>query len=196
MAKLIRQFQDEIDKQQDYIWSPFMKMEQAGSHELLNQDYKQWSRTIQWQWCVHFTPTPSSDSFLPVHQPPTPYPQSIPSSSPSPHLTILQYSLTVSHYSPTTSQYKTPPKSPVFILEVLFLNPDSLPTFDGWDLLEQVQEQTMEEHEWCQHIEWQIEIQVQSIERGQVNWADYQGGIGTRFNPIIVEDDWNQGFQI
>ena len=41
VAELIRRFQDEIDEQRDYIWSMFIEMEQAGIHELLNQDYKQ-----------------------------------------------------------------------------------------------------------------------------------------------------------
>ena len=38
VAKLIRCFQDEIDKQRDYIRSIFTGMEWAGIHELLNQD--------------------------------------------------------------------------------------------------------------------------------------------------------------
>ena len=40
MAELIRRFQDKIDEQRDYIRSIFIEMEQAGIHELLNQDYR------------------------------------------------------------------------------------------------------------------------------------------------------------
>ena len=43
MAELIRQFQDEIDEQWDYIQLMFTEMKQAGLHKLLNQDYK-WIR--------------------------------------------------------------------------------------------------------------------------------------------------------
>ena len=46
VAELIRHFQDEIDEQQDYIQSIFIKMERAGLHELLNQDYKRTGGTI------------------------------------------------------------------------------------------------------------------------------------------------------
>ena len=36
----------------------------------------------------------------------------------------------------------------------------------------------------------EVIMQIQwDIERSQVDWIMYQGGIGTRFNPIIVEDD-------
>ena len=37
----------------------------------------------------------------------------------------------------------------------------------------------------------QIVTQIQQdIEGGQIDWVNYQGGIGTRYNPIIIEDDW------
>ena len=42
---------------------------------------------------------------------------------------------------------------------------------------------------FCQCIERQIDAQVQGLERQQVDWMNYQGGIGTRHNLIIVEDD-------
>ena len=80
VAELIRQFQDEIDEQQDYIRSIFIEMEQAGLHELLNQDYK-WTRgIINRQQQVCFTPTTASKSPSPIPQPPTPYPVSTSSS--------------------------------------------------------------------------------------------------------------------
>ena len=49
MAKLFRCFQDEINKQWDYIRSIFIEMEWAGIHKLLNQDYKQTRGTIHRQ---------------------------------------------------------------------------------------------------------------------------------------------------
>ena len=73
MVELIRCFQDEIDEQQDYIWSIFTEMEQAGLHELLNQDYKWIGGTIHRQRQVRFTLTTSSSSPSPILQPPTPY---------------------------------------------------------------------------------------------------------------------------
>ena len=101
----------------------------------------------------------------------------------------LRYSPTTSQYSPSASQYRTPsqsPKhehstSPVFIPKILFPNPDLIPTHDGWDLEEQVQEIMVEQQDRTQWLEWQFDIQVQAIERQWINWANYQGGIGTWF---------------
>ena len=80
MAELIRQFQDEIDEQWDYIRSIFIEMERAGIHELLNQDYKQNRGIIHRQRRVRFTPTTTSKSLSPIPQPSTPYPASTSSS--------------------------------------------------------------------------------------------------------------------
>ena len=159
-------------------------------------NYKQIRGTIHQQQHVCFTPTTSSDSPSSILLPPTPYPRSRPSSSPTPCLVALQCSPTASQYSPTASWYNTPPESPVFIPEVLFPNPDCPPTFNGQDLLEQIQEMSTNEVKSCWCIERQIEVQMQSLNRIWVDWVNYQGGIGTRFNPIIIEDDWNQGFQV
>ena len=178
VAKLIRCFQDKIDEQQDYIQSIFIEMERAGLHELLNQDYKQIRGTIRRQWWVRFTPTTFSKSPSPVLRPPTPYPRSKSSSS-SPHPVALRYSPTTSQYSPTASQYGTPPNSPTFIPEILFPNPDIVPI-----------QETQEE------LEQQIEKQIKVLRTIRVDWLNYQGGIRSRFNPIIIEDDWNQGFQV
>ena len=122
MAELIRCSQDEIDKQWDYIQLIFIEIEQAGLHELLNQDYKWTGGTIHRQQRVRFTPTTASRSPSPILRPPTPYPRSTSSSSSSPHPVALQYSPTASQYSPTASQYGTPPKSPTFSPEILFPN--------------------------------------------------------------------------
>ena len=47
-----------------------------------------------------------------------------------------------------------------------------------------------------EQIEQQIEEEMRTLRTIQMNWVNYQGGIGSRFNPIIIEDDWNQGFQV
>ena len=146
-------------------------MERAGLHELLNQDYK-WTRgNIHRQRRVHFTPTTTSKSPSLVPRPPTPYPCSTSSSS-LPRPVILCYSLTASQYSPTASQYETPHESPTFIPEILFPNPDIVPI-----------QETQEE------LEQQIEEQIKSLRTIRVDWLTYQGGIRSRFNPIIIEDD-------
>ena len=171
VAELIRRFQDKIDKQRDYIRSLFIEMERVGLHELLNQDYKRTGGIIHRQRRVRFTPTTPSKSPSPVLRPPTPYPRSTSSSS-SPCPIALRYSPTTSQYSPTASQYGTPPESPTFIPEILFLNPDIVSS-----------QETQEE------LEQQIEKQMESLRTIRVNWLTYQGGIGSRFNPIIIEDD-------
>ena len=146
-------------------------MERAGIHELLNQDYKRNRGIIHRQRRVRFTPTTTSKSPSPIPRPPTPYPAST-SSSLSPRPVILRYSPTASQYSPPVSQYGTPPESPSFIPEILFPNPDIVPI-----------QETQEE------LEQQIEEQMKSLRTIQVDWLTYQGGIGSRFNPIIIEDD-------
>ena len=171
VAELIRLFQDEIDEQRDYIRSIFISMERAGIHELLNQDYKRNRGTIHRQRQVCFTPVTASKSPSPILQPPTPYPASISSSS-SPRPVILHYSPTASQYSPPVSRYGTPPESLTLIPEILFLNPDIVPI-----------QETQEE------LEQQIERQIKSLRTIRVDWLNYQGGIGSRFNPIIIEDD-------
>ena len=171
MAKLIRQLQDKIDEQWDYIRSIFIEMERAGPHELLNQDYKQTRGIIHRQRQVRFTPTTASKSPSPIPRPPTPYPVST-SSSLSPQPVALRYSPTDSQYSPTASQYGTLPESPTFIPEILFPNPDIVP-------IQEIQEK----------LEQQIEEQIKSLRTIRVDWLTYQGGIGSRFNPIIIEDD-------
>ena len=200
VAELIRCFQDEIDEQQDYIRSIFIKMERAGIHKLLNLDYKRTGGTICRQWRVHFAPTTASRSPSPVPQPPTPFPQSISSSS-SPRPVALRYSPTISQYSPTASQYGTPPKSPTFIPEILFPNLDFIPIRETQEEFErQLEEQYLElstnELANVEQIERQIEEEMRALRTIRMNWVNYQGGIGSRFNPIIIEDDWNQGFQV
>ena len=66
MAKLIRHFQDNINKQWDYIQSIFIEMERAGLHKLLNQDYKWIGGTIHRQRQVRFMLTTSSSSLSPI----------------------------------------------------------------------------------------------------------------------------------
>ena len=146
-------------------------MERAGLHELLNLDYKRTRGIIHRQRRVRFTPTTASKSPSPILRPPTPYPVSKSSSS-SPQPVTLRYSLTASQYSPTASQYGTPPESPTFIPEILFPNPDIVPI-----------QETQEE------LEQQIKEWIKSLRTIQVDWLTYQGGIGSRFNPIIIEDD-------
>ena len=75
------------------------------------------------------------------------------------------------------SQYETPPESPVFSLEILFPNPDFVLISD------------VEKVENSEPIERQIKEQMKALKRIRVDWVNYQGGIGSRFNPIIIEDD-------
>ena len=60
--------------------------------------------------------------------------------------------------------------------------------------MDQVQEWLIDEDKFCQHmmnIPNQVVMQIQQdIQGGQVDWVNYQGGIGTQYNLIIVEDDW------
>ena len=40
-----------------------------------------------------------------------------------------------------------------------------------------------------EQIEQQIEEDMRALNRVRIDWVNYQGGIGSRFNPIIIEDD-------
>ena len=194
VAELIRRFQDEIDEQWDYIRSIFIEMGRAGIHELLNQDYRWTGWTIRRQRQVRFTPTTASRSPSPILQPPTPHPRSMLSSSFSPCPVALQY-------SPMASQYGTPPESPTFSPEILFPNLNFIPIWETQEeferrLEEQYLELSTDEIANFERIEWQIEEEMRALRTIWVDWVNYQGGIGSRFNLIIIEDDWNQGFQV
>ena len=104
------------------------------------------------------------------------------------------YSLTTSQYSPTASQYGTLPKSPTFIPEILFPNLDIIPIQETQEEFErQLDEQYLElstnEIANVERIEQQIKEEMKALRTIQVDWLNYQGGIGSRFNPIIIEDD-------
>ena len=145
-----------------------------------------------------------------IRRPSTPYPRDrIPSPCIKKPIHKLQYLPTASQYSPTVSQYRTPPESPepkpsssrlspTFIPEVLFLNPNFLLSLDGREsedefhqwLEEQYLELSTDERENIEQIERQINAQVQELERQQVELDNSWRGIGTWYNPIIIEDDW------
>ena len=75
--------------------------------------------------------------------------------------------------------------SPVFVPEVLFPNPNLPPTYDELnnilqqELIDQVQEQLIDEDEFCwcmMNIPNQVIMQIwQDIEGGQIDWVNYQG---------------------
>ena len=120
--------------------------------------------------------------------------------SPSPWIKkpiqCLWYSPTASQYSPTASWYRTPPQMPKYE----HLDPDSSSFFNEYNtMLQRTVENQFCEHlidedqfcQWLMNIPNQVVTQVcQENEGGWVDWLTYQEGIGTRYNPIIVEDDW------
>ena len=129
-----------------------------------------------------------------ILQPLTPYPRSTSSSSSSPCLVALQYSPTASQYSPMASQYGTPPESPTFSPEILFPNLDFALIQETQEefnrqLEEQYLEMSTDEIANVERIERQIEEEMKALRTIQVDWVNYQGGIGSRFNLIIIEDD-------
>ena len=139
-------------------------------------------------------PTTSSRTPSPIPRPPTPYHQSTPSSSSSPCPVALHYSPTTSQYSPTASQYGTPPESPTFSPEILFPNLDFVPIQETQEefehrLDEQYLELSTDQLANIERIKQQIEEEMRALRTIRMDWVNYQGGIGSRFNPIIIEDD-------
>ena len=64
------------------------------------------------------------------------------------------------------------------------------------ELQNQLQEQLIDEDEFCwwmMGIPEQVVMEIQQgSSGGQIDWMTYDGGIGTRYNPIIL-DDWFKG---
>ena len=211
LVGMVERFQNEISHLQEYMQESFDTMEAGRLHQLLKKQYVQHEGIMGWWPELCFNLPNEDDRPSTIQRPSTPYPRDRPS---SPHIKKpihqLWYLPTASQYSLTASPYWTPPESPkpkpsssklspTFIPEVLFLNPNFLPTFNGQDLTEdefhqwleeQYYERTIDKEEFCQCIEKQIDAQVQGLERKWANWMNYQGGSGTRYNPIIVENDW------
>ena len=202
LAGMVEHFQNEISHLQEYIQEYFDTMEAGGLHQLLKKRFVCHGGVMERWPELRFDLPSENDRPSTIWRPSTPYPRDrIPSPQIKKPIHCLQYSPTASQYSPTASQYRTPPESPkpepslsrlspTFIPEVLFPNPDFHPTFDGQSLEEQYLELSTDEIKNCQGIDRQIDAQVQGLERWQVDWMNYQGGIGTWYNPIIIEDDW------
>ena len=89
-------------------------------------------------------------------------------SSSSPRPVALCYSLTASQYSPTASQYGTPPESPTFTPEILFPNLDFVPIRETQEEFErQLDEQYLElstdDLANVEQIEQQIEEEMRAL---------------------------------
>ena len=91
------------------------------------------------------------------------------------------------------SRYGTPPESPTFSPEILFPNLDFVPIQETQEeferqLEEQYQEMSPDEITNIEWIERQIEEEMRALRTIQMDWVNYQGGIGSRFHLIIIED--------
>ena len=210
LAGLVEHLQNEVSALQEYMQESFNTMEAGGLHQLLQKRYVWHEGTMKRRQELQFDLSNINNQPSSLRRPSTPYPRN---RTPSPCIKKpihhLQYSPTASQYSLTASQYGTPPESlnsepsssrlsPTFIPENLFLNPDFLPNLVGresedefhWRLEEQYLELSTDEIRNVEQIERQIEAEVQELERQQIKLDNSWRGIGTQYNPIIIEDDW------
>ena len=171
ITQLIRHFQDEIDEQWNYLWSLFEEMEQGGLHQLLDKDYVWDNGTIWWWWGVHFTPQTKDNVSLPCQWSSTPYPHHCPALSSS-----SSWSVPIQH-SPIMSEVKKNS------LSLINIKKPNLKTQQNWfvNLADIVARQWAQEHSLSS--------------ASSSSTSSYHTLIlGTYGNPIIVLDDWDQGF--
>ena len=164
LAALVEQLQNEIDSQQEYMREIFDTMEAAGLHEQLKKFYIWDNGVVQQQRFLRFE-SPDIPEPPKFRHTPTPYPRP---RAPSPRIKKpFQQS-----FSPTASEYQVPSSSIIFDPSAV-TQPRHYNFYDA--LLRQVKEEKTPPP-----AQWNVR---------QVDWVMHQGGIGTYFNLIIVEDD-------
>ena len=193
LAKLVQRLQDEANEQQDYMLEIFNTMKNEGLDRILGKKYVRDNGIIRKRRGLQFD-LPSKGSSTPFIKKP---------------IHRLQYSPTASEFSPTASSYgellpssnpgpSTSRLSPTFVPEEYFPNLDFPLTKTQYntalrlELYNQLQERLIDEDEFARRMMGIPEQVVTEIRQGQsggqLDWMVYNSGIGTRYNPIILDD--------
>ena len=162
---LIERLQEEANRQQDHIIEIFNTMEAAGLHELMKKHFVRDNRNIRTRRQVDFNIPSSKNKYSLRRRRSTPYPPAITSI----HNSQSEDSLPTGNYR-TISQYPLDggfihhyirPTNPEPSTSSIIPKEEPLPVIQA----------------------------TQTMPKFKIDWITYQGGMGSRFNPIIIEDD-------
>ena len=167
LAPLVEWLQDEANRQQEHMEEIFNGMEAVGLHRLLKKHFVRDNRVIQTRRGVEFNlPCSYKKKYSLYHWHSTLVPPSL----------LSKYASSSSDSLPTGA-YKTISRYPL----------------DGGFIHHYVQPAAPEPSisTVIPKKEPLATIQAKrSMPKIMMDWINYQGGIGSRFNPIIIEDDW------
>ena len=168
LAILVEWLQDEANRQQEHIEEMFNDMEVKGLHKILKKHFIRDNRVIRPRRGVEFNlPRYHKKKYSLYHRRSTPYPPLSLSNSitPSPvdNLPSGEYT-TISRYPLEGGfiHHYVRPGPPEPSTSSIIPKKEPLPTIQA----------------------------TRTMPKIKVDWLTYQGGMGSRFNPIIVEDDW------
>ena len=175
LAPLIEQLQDKANQQQEYLEEIFNGMEAAGLHWILKKYFVRDNGTLKTQRRVKFNLPRTNNKYSLYHQRSTPYPpkllskfvsssdDSLPTGS---YQTVSRYPLDggfIHHYTrPANPKPSTSTNIPKQEKNFNDISPVQIPTIQA----------------------------KRSMPKVTMDWINYQGGMGSCFNPIIVEEDW------
>ena len=164
LNSLIQRLQDKINRQQEYVDEIFDGLEAAGLHQILKKHFVRDNGVIRTRRRVDFNIPRTTRKYSLYRRRSTPYP---------PPTTFLRDSpddsLPVGDYR-TISRY---PLDGGFIHH--YVRPSNPEPSSSVVKLEQQSLPTMQENSTMPTV--------------KIVWPTYQGGFGSRFNPIIIEDD-------
>ena len=167
LATLVERLQDEANRQQEHIKEMFNDMEVKGLHKILKKHFVRDNRVIWPRRGVEFNlPRYHKKKYSLYCWRSTPFPPVLPSRSETPVVDDLP----IGNYK-TISRY---PLDGGFIHHYVRLaapKPSTSSIIPKEEPLLTIQA-------------------TRTMPKIKINWLTYQGGMGSRFNPIIVEDDW------
>ena len=166
LAPLVEWLQDKANQQQEHMEEIFNGMEAVGLHWILKKHFMQDNRIIRTRRGVEFNLPWSYKKYLLHCRWSTPYPPAILSkyeSSSSNSLPTGDYQ-TISRYPLDRGfiHHYVRPAHPEPSTSIIVPKQEQIPTIQA----------------------------KRSMPKVMMDWINYQGGVGSRFNPIIVEDDW------
>ena len=164
---LIERLQDEANRQQEHIEEMFNDMKVKGLHKILKKHFVCDNGVIRPRWGVEFNlPRYHKKKYSIYRRRSTPFPPALLSKSETPvanNLPIGNYK-TISWYPLDGGfiHHYVWPAAPEPSTSSIIPKEEPLPTIQA----------------------------TRTMPKIKIDWITYQGGMGLRFNPIIVEDDW------
>ena len=166
LAELVKWLQDEANRQQEHIEEMFNSMETTGLHQILKKHLVRNNGVLRTWRGVEFNLPRSHKKYSFHHQQSTPYPPA----------TLSKYKSSSPDSLPA-GDYQTISRYPLdggFIHHYIWPAPPEPSTstvIPKRELLPTIQVKRM-------------------MPKVTMDWMNYQGGVGSRFNPIVIEDDW------